>query len=257
MMEGEMSYALCFPGTGSAAMVRVDILSDPEEARQAMATVSGKNHPGPAATPDGADSASRPVAARAEARRAVGGLANVDPSTFPARNRYLLDVYYPDTEDVGPAHEILMSYRTDPIAGGEWAVPVSRFDAVLSELLAASDRGELFLPVVWLKKVHGESAWLSAADQDCVQCGIYHDVIPSTPSLVEETVTRVERIMIRHGGRPHLGKLIYMSPAELKQLYPRWGQFDALRREMDPDGMFWTEAIEARFGPSEGGPRPR
>ena len=63
--------------------------------------------------------------------------------------------------------------------------------------------------------------------------------------------------MLRHGGRPHLGKLIFMTPSELKRLYPRWNQFDALRRQMDPDGMFWTELIEARFGAGEAGTGPR
>ena len=63
--------------------------------------------------------------------------------------------------------------------------------------------------------------------------------------------------MLRHGGRPHLGKLIFMTPSELKRLYPRWNQFDTLRRQMDPDGMFWTELIEARFGAGEAGTGPR
>ena len=79
-------------------------------------------------------------------------------------------------------------------------MPVKRFDAVLSEFQEGIAKGDLYLPVLWFKKVHGESAWLSAADEDCVQCGIYHDVIEGTPSHVKETVTRVERIMLRHGG---------------------------------------------------------
>jgi hypothetical protein len=47
-----------------------------------------------------------------------------------------------------------------------------------------------------------------------------------------------------------------MSPAGLKQLYPRREQFNTLRRQLGPDGMLWTGAIEARFGPGEGGPPP-
>ena len=63
--------------------------------------------------------------------------------------------------------------------------------------------------------------------------------------------------MLRHNGAPHLGKLIFMTPSELKRLYPRWSQFDTLRRQMDPDGMFWTELIEARFGACEAGTGPK
>jgi hypothetical protein len=120
---------------------------------------------------------------------------------------------------------------------------------VLSDLQAEIAKGDFYLPIVWLKKVKAETAWLRAADEDCIQCGMYHDVIAGTPSHVEAMVKRVEPIMIKHGGRPHLGKLIYMPPSDLKRLYPRWEEFDDLRQQMDPEGMFWTEAIEARFGP--------
>jgi hypothetical protein len=107
----------------------------------------------------------------------------------------------------------------------------------------------LYLPApVWLKKVKADTAWLSAADEDCVQCGMYHSVIPGSPSHVKNMVTRVERLMLQHGGRPHMGKLIYLSPADLWQAYPNWQKFDKLRREMDPTGVFWSQAMEERFG---------
>ena len=101
---------------------------------------------------------------------------------------------------------------------------------------------------MWLKKVAGESAWLSAADEECVQCGIYHHLIDGTPAHVKEMVMRIERLMLRHGGRPHLGKLIYLDPADMKRIYPQWERFNALRREMDPQGMFWSAALAERFG---------
>ena len=181
---------------------------------------------------------------------AVSELANIIPSTFPARNRYLLDVFFRDFEQVGPTHEILMSFQSEPIAGAEWAVPVTRFDAVFSDLQEEISKGDFYLPLVWLKKVESESAWLSAAEEKSVQCGIYHNVIKGMPLHVKEMVMRVERIMLRHGGRPHLGKLIYMQPAELKRVYPNWDKFNALRCQMDPNGIFWSESIEALFGNS-------
>jgi len=255
--EGEMSYVLCFPYTDSSVLIRVDILPDPAEVPSGKSTLPR----GGGLKRSANEESTRPeenVAFSHEAvRRAVCGLANIEPSTFPARNRYLMEAFFGDSEDSGPAHEMLMSYQSEAISGAEWAVPVRQFDAVLSEFQEGIAKGELYLPALWFKKVHAETAWLSAADEDCVQCGIYHNVIEGTPSHVEETVMRVERIMVRHGGRPHIGKLIFMSPSELKRLYPRWNQFDALRRQMDPDGMFWTELIEARFGAGEAGTGPR
>jgi L-gulonolactone oxidase len=255
--EGEMSFVLSFPYTDWSVLVRVDILPVPAEVPRDKSALPRGGGLKRSANEEGTQPAANADFSPNAVRRAVCGLANIQPSTFPARNRYLLEAFYGDSDETGPAHEMLMSFHSDPIAGAEWAVPVKHFDAVLSEFQEGIAKGELYLPVVWLKKVYAESAWLSAADEDCVQCGIYHDVIEGTPSHVKETVTRVERIMLRHGGRPHLGKLICMTPSELKRLYPRWSQFDALRRQMDPDGMFWTELIEARFGAgvTELGPR--
>ncbi len=253
LTEGEMSYAHWFPHTEHSILVRVDVLSDPREAQRIAASMKGTK-PDPLADPQGIRGTEGAVFDVNKYRRAVAELANLVPATFPARNRYLLDVYYPDSDRVGPAHEMLMTYRTPPIAGAEWAVPVARFDAVLADLQAEIAQGDFYLPIVWLKKVKAETAWLRAADEDCVQCGMYHDVIAGTPSHVKEMVTRVEPIMIKHGGRPHLGKLIYMPPSDLKRLYPLWERFDDLRQQMDPEGMFWTEAIEARFGPPRARP---
>jgi hypothetical protein len=127
-------------------------------------------------------------------------------------------------------------------------VPAEKFDGALAELreLVADDK--FFLPVVWLKKVKGETAWLSAADGDCVQCGIYHSLIPDTPDHTRDMVYKVERLMLKYGGRPHLGKLISLAPADVRKLYPNWDKFNALRREMDPGGMFWSKEMSTSFG---------
>jgi L-gulonolactone oxidase len=241
--EGEMSLLLWFPHTEYSAMTRVDVLSGPDayQARAAKCASEGFDINNP-----------REMAGQAVDFKkyaiAVTELANIMPSTFPARNRYMLDVCFQDLEKAGPAHELLMSFQSDPIAGSEWAVPVSRFDAVFSDLRKEISRGDFYLPIVWLKKVQGETAWLSAAEEESVQCGIYHSLIEGTPSHVKDMVTRMERLMLRHGGRPHLGKLIYMPPGDLKRLYPNWAKFNTLRRQMDPTGVFWSEGVDARFG---------
>jgi L-gulonolactone oxidase len=240
LTEGDMSYLQWFPHTEFSGLVVVQSLP------------GGKNppkQPPPVGCEGPLDAAGNALDVT-KYRRAVGELANLVPCTFPARNRYLLDVLFPEFEKSGPAHELLMSYQSLPIAGAEWAVPVRRFDGAFADLQAEIAKGDFYLPIVWLKKVKGETAWLAAADEDCVQCGMYHDVFEGTPSHVKEMVTRVEPIMLRHGGRPHLGKLIYMKPAELRRAYPNWNRFDALRRQMDPNGMFFTADLEARFGGS-------
>jgi FAD/FMN-containing dehydrogenase/ketosteroid isomerase-like protein len=245
LTEGEMSYVLWFPHTEYSVLSLVEKITDPAEAARQSAACSSKGF-----DPNDPDDRKKMGLDISEYAKSIDGLANVLPSTFPARNRFLLDVFFQDIEKVGPAHEILMSFESDPIAGAEWAVPMDRFDAAFAELQRETERG-LYLPVVWLKKVKGESAWLRAADGDSIQVGIYHSLVPGTPSHVKEMVTRVEQIMVRHGGRPHLGKLIYLRPSELRAVYPNWNRFNALRKEMDPDGMFWSRLLAETFGEDE------
>ena len=243
LTEGEMSYLLWFPHTEYSVLAKCEVIRDPAEAERRAAEVSSKGFD--ANNPDDVErlgvDINKPVSA-------IAGFANIMPSTFPARNRYLLDVLFQDVKKVGPAHEVLMSFRSAPIAGGEWSVPVARFEAALADMQAEIAKGDFYLPIVWLKKVAGETAWLSAADEECVQCGIYHHLIEGTPSHVKEMVTRIERLMLRHGGRPHVGKLIYLDPADLRRAYPKWDKFNALRRQMDPQGMFWSDALAKSFG---------
>lgn len=229
--EGEMSYLFWFAHTDSAMLARVDIVPKNERC----------GSPPPPEINE-TEFISKYI-------RGVNEVANIHPETFPARSRYIAEAFYPEGEKLGPMHEILMSFEAvGPIAGAEWAVPVPRFEAAMADLEKEMANG-LYLPApVWLKKVKPETAWLAAADEDCVQCGIYHNVNPGTPWHVHEMVSRVERVMLRHGGRPHLGKLIYLSPAELKSAYPNWSKFEALLRKMDPTGVFWTERMEERFG---------
>lgn len=244
LTEGEMSYLLWFAHTDSSVMARVDIIPNPAEKPVACGP--------PPAIPtlvSGKSSETGTVEFISKYIGAVNEVANLHPWTFPARSRYVMDVFFPEGEVIGPMHTVLMSFQAiGPIAGAEWCVPVPRFAGVMADLEKEMANG-LYLPApVWLKKVKPETAWLSAADEDCIQCGIYHNVNPGTPWHVRDMVSRVERLMLRHGGRPHLGKLIYLSPAELKSAYPNWSKFDALRREMDPTGVFWTTRIEERFG---------
>lgn len=227
LSEGEMSYLVWFPHTGLSVLSTVEIL--PHGAEVAEGTLAD----------DGIEAS--------DYVRGILALGNLRPSTFPARNRYVLDVLYPDAERIGPAHEILMQFRADPIAGAEWAVPLSSFDDAFAELQEMAQR--LPLPIVWLKKVAGETAWLGSGTEPSVQCGIYHNLFDGTPSLVKDMVMQVERVMAGHGGRPHLGKLCYLPPDDLRRLYPRWDDFHDLRREVDSRGMFWTDAIAAQFGP--------
>lgn len=59
----------------------------------------------------------------------------------------------------------------------------------------------------------------------------------------------VERIMDSYGGRPHWGKMHFQRAESLAERYPRWDEFQAVRRRLDPEGRFTNQYLERVLGP--------
>ncbi len=59
----------------------------------------------------------------------------------------------------------------------------------------------------------------------------------------------VEAIMIAAGGRPHWGKLHHQTHETLRERYPRWDSFAAVRAELDPQGTFRNDHLDRVLGP--------
>jgi L-gulonolactone oxidase len=60
----------------------------------------------------------------------------------------------------------------------------------------------------------------------------------------EELFAAVAGLCLAAGGRPHWGKRHELTAAQLAPRYPRWEAFQAVRAELDPDGLFgnaWTD----------------
>ncbi len=54
----------------------------------------------------------------------------------------------------------------------------------------------------------------------------------------------VEAVMDELGGRPHWGKRHFQTAATLRERYPQWDRFQAVRGRLDPQGRFanaWTD----------------
>jgi FAD/FMN-containing dehydrogenase len=149
-------------------------------------------------------------------------------------------------ERVGPAHEILPSLRDIPIVEMEYAVPAEHGLACFLELRECMRRRHP--DVVWPLEYRTLAA----------------DEIPLSPAYGRATVTLSlhqgadlpyqdlfadgEAIFRNFEGRPHWGKLHSCKAAELRELYPRWDDFHAVRRELDPHGRFLNAYLRELFG---------
>jgi FAD/FMN-containing dehydrogenase len=101
--------------------------------------------------------------------------------------------------------------------------------------------------VVWpveYRTLGADGAWLSTAHRrDSVAISLHQDArLECDPFFAD-----CEPIFAEHGGRPHWGKLHNRSSAELAALYPRWDDFRALRRELDPRGVFLNDYLRGLF----------
>lgn len=65
----------------------------------------------------------------------------------------------------------------------------------------------------------------------------------------EQYFAGVEAIMRSVGGRPHWGKLHDRTADDLAPVYPDWERFQAVRRQVDPDGVFANEYLDRVLGP--------
>ncbi len=53
-----------------------------------------------------------------------------------------------------------------------------------------------------------------------------------------------------YDGRPHWGKLHYQKASTLAPRYPRWDDFQAVRKRLDPDGRFANPYLDRVLGPT-------
>jgi L-gulonolactone oxidase len=99
---------------------------------------------------------------------------------------------------------------------------------------------------VEVRFVAGDDIPLSTASgRDTAYIAVH--VYQGTP--FERYFQGVERIMDDYGGRPHWGKLHFQTAETLAPRYPRWDEFQQVRRRMDPTGVFTTPYVDRILGP--------
>jgi FAD/FMN-containing dehydrogenase len=93
------------------------------------------------------------------------------------------------------------------------------------------------------RTVAGDDAWLSPMyGRDSVAINVCRTHGPDNRPFFEA----IRRALTPYEGRPHWGKQPYLWDREsYRSLYPRWDDFVALRRELDPAGTFLNSALQS------------
>jgi FAD-linked oxidoreductase len=127
----------------------------------------------------------------------------------------------------------------------EYAVPFARFEETFDALrqLFRSTYPEALFPIE-CRPVKADDSYLSAySERDGYALSVSGPLEESTWPMLRD----VDAIFDRYDGRPHWGKHHFMSQARMEKLFPRYDTFKALRREIDPDGIFLNDHLRALF----------
>jgi len=105
------------------------------------------------------------------------------------------------------------------------------------------------LPIVFpieVRVVAGDDALLSPAHE---RDTCYIAVHQYRGMEFEGYFRAVEAIMDGYGGRPHWGKRHYQSAGTLRERYPEWDRFAAVRDRVDPQRVFQNDYARRVLGP--------
>jgi FAD-linked oxidoreductase len=149
-------------------------------------------------------------------------------------------------ERVGYSHEIFPSPRGVKFNELEYVVPASDGVDCVREL-AEAIRGRKMLGIYPLEMrfIKADDGWLSPFYQrDAVSISV-HQYYKQPHG---ELFGLAEAIFARYGGRPHWGKMHNLKAADLARLYPRFDEYRALRRRLDPQGKLLNAHLRTIFG---------
>jgi FAD-linked oxidoreductase len=145
------------------------------------------------------------------------------------------------------AHRVYATRREVRFTETEYAIPRAHAREALERALALVERRRL--PILFPFEVRfaaGDDAFLSTAHgrETC-----YIAAHQYAGMEFESFFRGFEEIMDAYGGRPHWGKRHYQSAATLRDRYPEWDRFQAVRARLDPDGVFVNDHVRRVLGP--------
>ncbi|GAA2930504.1 D-arabinono-1,4-lactone oxidase [Microbacterium luteolum] len=151
-----------------------------------------------------------------------------------------------DREYTDLSNRVLTQSRTVRFREMEYAIPaenvVPAFRAVQALIERQGWRIEFPVEVRFAAE---DDRWLSTAHGRASAYIAVHRYWRADPT---EYFGAVEAIMREHGGRPHWGKLHTQSADTLRERYPRFDDFLAVRDRLDPERRFGNRYLERVLG---------
>ncbi len=148
-------------------------------------------------------------------------------------------------ERIDESFRVFPSVRDTPFDEMEYSVPAEAGPACFTELrqLMRMRHPHVTWPVEYRTLAPDDIDLSTAFGRATVTLSIHQDA-----RLPYEAFFRdAEAIFQAHNGRPHWGKIHWMSAEQLAAQYAQWDNFQTVRRRQDPRGMFLNEYLRQLF----------
>jgi L-gulono-1,4-lactone dehydrogenase len=177
--------------------------------------------------------------------QAANWVGRAAPATIPSIARISSKALSARTYTDLP-YKVFTSPRRVRFVEMEYAVPRAAVVETLRELRAMVDRSRLRISFpVEVRTAPADDITLSTASgRDTAYLAVH--MFRGTP--YRAYFTAAERIFTAHEGRPHWGKVHTRDAEYLSRVYPRFGEFTALRDRLDPDRRFRNDHLRRVLG---------
>jgi FAD-linked oxidoreductase len=177
--------------------------------------------------------------------RVVCAAGQAIPAITPSFSRLAVKLTG-DREYTELSHRVLIQSRTVRFREMEYAIPAENVVAAFEAVRALIDRRgwRIEFPIE-VRFAAGDDRWLSTAHGRASAYIAVHRYWRADPT---EYFEAVEQIMHEFGGRPHWGKLHTLTAETLRERYPRFDDFVALRDRLDPERRFGNRYLERVLG---------
>lgn len=175
----------------------------------------------------------------------LGALSRRAPRAIPCLNRTLVKGLCRSVK-VDRSHRVYATRRDVRFTEMEYAIPREHAAEAVRRVLDTIERRGL--PIAFpieARVVAGDDAPLSSAyGRDTAYVAVHQ----FRGQEFETYFRAVEAIMDSYGGRPHWGKRHYQSAATLRERYPGWDAWQAVRNRLDPHGVFANDYTRRVLG---------
>jgi FAD-linked oxidoreductase len=167
------------------------------------------------------------------------------PTTVPAIARISSKALSARTYTDIP-YKVFTSPRRVRFVEMEYAVPRAALAQTLGELKSMVERSGLRVSFpVEVRTAPADDITLSTASgRDSAYVAVH--MFRGTPH--QAYFTAAERIFTAHEGRPHWGKVHTRDAEYFTRVYPRFGEFTALRDRLDPERLFQNDYLRRVLG---------